>query len=85
MKGLTRWYKHCKDVEEKAKVQAALAESQYVLRILHNLIQEDLNVTHKEKITKEGYKDPAWAYNQADKNGETRAYTKILRLIKDFT
>ena len=85
MKGFTRWYKHCKTQEEKVQVQAALSEAQFVFRILDKLIQEDLRVTYKEKITKESYKDPSWAYHQADKNGEIRAYTKILKLIKDFT
>lgn len=85
MKGYTRWYKHCKTEKDRLEFQASLSEARIVIAILDKLIKSDLRLSETEELSKDVYENPSWPYFQADKNGEKRAYKKILQLIKDFT
>lgn len=85
MKGLTRWFRFCTGAESRNNLQVALAEAQVVLRVLEELLLDDLKTIDSDRLSKERYKDPSWPFFQADKNGESRAYRRILNLLKDYT
>lgn len=85
MKGYTHWYKHCKTEEQRLEFQASLRQSRIVMQILDKLVRSDLKLSETEELSKDAYDKGSWPYYQADKNGERRAYKRILQLIKDFT
>lgn len=66
------------DVEEKAKFEGQLRTSD-VAKKLAELID---GFTKELTVNRNDYDNPSWAYKQADYNGELRAYTKILQLLR---
>lgn len=65
------------DAKEKEEFKRLLAHSSLIRRIREILVEFEKQTNNK--VT--DYDSPSWAYRQADKNGEARAYSKILNLL----
>lgn len=68
LKGLTE--------EQRDKRKQFLLANQEVFDLLAEVLQKDF-----EDYTPD-YKNPSWAYEQADVNGHNRAIKRVLNLIK---
>lgn len=66
------------DQKDRDEVLRQLKYSVAIRAIREYLKQE---LSRLEYPSKDSYKDSAWAYKQADENGERRAYQKILKLL----
>lgn len=64
--------------EEKEEFLRQLRYSPLIERIREILKSE---LSKLETPSREAYKDAAWAYRQADENGERRAYQTLLKLL----
>lgn len=50
-----------------------------VLKKVREVLENEIR--RLETPSKDVYKDAAWAYRQADENGERRAYKSVLKLL----
>lgn len=76
----TLWLSHLKTAEEKEKFKNYIASSGGVLDRLVEIIDNKLDV--REVFKEEDYKNPSWAYMQADRNGYVRALNELKQLIE---
>lgn len=77
------WLAHLgKDGEEKKEFLMALRGSDLVLERIEEILVGYLDAVETRSLSLDSYKNPSWAYFQADVLGEKRAYTKLLKLIK---
>ena len=74
------WYRLQKTEEDKNSVKQLVNNSKNLLKILSELIEEDIKSL--ERISSDDYDSPSWAYKQADRAGQLRTLRKILDLIK---
>jgi hypothetical protein len=74
------WISHLKTDEEKEKFKNYIASSQGVLERLEAILDNKLHV--RQVFKEEDYKNPSWAYAQADRNGYVRALKEIKELLK---
>ena len=77
-----RWFKYCKNEDQKKEIKAYFGAAGYLLDTLAKILEEELNSSIKESSNKESYKLPAWSEYQADRLGEQRTLRKILNIIK---
>lgn len=73
--------KHLKTKEEKDKFSQYLLEHRDIFILLSGLIEDDLCKLHTESTSNTRYDEANWSYRQADYNGMTRAYGKIIDLL----
>ena len=76
------WLNHCQTVESKVNFKQSLQESQSVFKVLAEIINAKKLQNLKERDKKELYDSPNWALRQADLVGESRAYEKVLDLLR---
>lgn len=81
----TRWTKHLKTDKEKSEFTARVANSQEVLNVLRNILEDDLSSVDKSMMDKTHYNTEGWAYFQSDAMGTKRTLTKLLDLIPQGT
>ena len=74
------WTKHLKDPADIKRFQDFVHSSQPVLTVLSALLEE--KIESNKVFKQEDYKDLAWAYAAADRNGYVRALTETINLIK---
>lgn len=74
-----KWFSQCKTAKEREELEKYLKNCVNVLGLLTKIVKEDLKAATTAKRT--DYDKAAWAYYQADQNGEARALRKILELI----
>lgn len=67
----------------KEELEAVLRSSNKGMAILKKILEDRLDATAKERSSKQGYDSPAWAYHQADLNGQERTLRMILDIIQD--
>lgn len=72
-------------IKDKTKIQEAefkaIASSDIVLQALSLHIQE--LIKEREKTSALDYDKASWAFHQADRNGELRAFNTILKTITE--
>lgn len=76
------WLKDAKNTEERKELEKTLRNSRFALDILAKMVYNISKDIEKSKF--DDYDSPSWAYSQADKNGQLRAYRRILDLL-DFS
>jgi uncharacterized protein (UPF0335 family) len=64
--------------EEKKVYKEQLKHSPLIEKV-REIIRDEIR--RIETPSKDVYKDAAWAYRQADENGERRAFLKILTIL----
>ena len=70
------WFKDCKTKKEKEAVAQTLRSQREGLDRLKEILEPML----KDTTPAADYDSPSWAYKQADRNGQLRAYLEILKL-----
>lgn len=66
----------------EAERGAVLASSAKGFALLREILKADLEACHKDRSSREGYDNPAWAFAQADLNGVERTIRKMLDLLE---
>lgn len=74
-----KWVEHLKTEKEKQDFFDVLKNNRYVLLRLKEVMEEDLKKLNSESLS--DYKDPSWAFRQADVNGQKRQIRKVLDLL----
>lgn len=74
------WTKHLKDREEVRKFKEYVLNSVGVTNRLADILEE--KVKNHEVFKEEDYKNPSWAFAQADRNGYVRALIETIELLK---
>lgn len=62
-----------KDIEEFKKLSKKL-----VINEISNYINSQIELNNRERLKKDNYTSPGWAYRQADLTGELRTLHKLL-------
>lgn len=75
----SRWIQGLKTPEEKVKVKEYLANSNFLLDKLKNILYN--RIKEVRTTSSNDYETASWAYKQADQNGYLRAYEEIIKLI----
>lgn len=79
----TKWYKDCKTQEAKQERAALYLSCHQILKVLRNMIQDDIEAVRKNTLAKEHYGQAAWPFLQADQIGELRALNNVLELLPE--
>lgn len=81
----TLWKKSRLDNTEisEAEREAILLASAKGFALLKSLIEDNMAAVIKERSGKDSYTSPAWAYEQADLNGQERRLRQVLDILKD--
>lgn len=74
-----KWSSHIKDSKDKKDFEAYVKNSSSILERLTDLIEKKIE---DAEVPKADYESSAWAYKQADRIGQIRAYKEILSLTK---
>lgn len=74
------WTSHLKDQKEKEDFKLYVKSSGRVLDRLKQILKDKQEAIEKGK-GEEDYKNPSWAYLQADRNGAKRVLEEIISLI----
>lgn len=75
----TEWFKHLKTKEEQEKFKEVVNSSTLILDRLREIVYN--RYKNGNSISIDDYDSPSWAYKQADRLGEQRAYEFILSLL----
>ena len=76
----SRLLRDCRTEEEKKARTEFLTAHLPALQLLHSIFKRDMNEVMDRHI-QEGYDTVAWAYKQADVNGQVRALTQVLEIL----
>jgi hypothetical protein len=74
-----RWTSHLKDPEKRKDFEQYIRNSTTILERLTEIINNKIDALDCPAYDSD-YEDSAWAYKQADRNGQLRAYLEILKL-----
>lgn len=77
------WFKNCKTPNDKKELAVDIANARHVLNTLHQIIEDYEEESNRAKLALDNYDKASWGYYQADRNGEIRAYRKILKLVEE--
>ena len=75
-----KWTSHLKSAEEQQKFRDYVLSSVGVLKRLADILE--IKVDAREVFKEEDYKNPSWAFMQADRNGYVRALREIQQMLK---
>lgn len=75
------WTSHIKEQAEKNIFKERVKASREVLSRLNNILDERIKAVLNTSET--DYKDAAWAYLQADRNGYMRAIKELQKFLID--
>lgn len=75
-----KWTSHLKSPEEQEKFRAYVLSSVGVLKRLADILESKVDA--REVFKEEDYKNPSWAFQQADRNGYVRALREIQQMLK---
>lgn len=75
------WTKNLKSDKEKEDFKQALLHDTLILGRLKELIDEFIVELENSRESAEGYKEPNWAYKQADTVGGIRNLKRIRNLL----
>lgn len=76
-----RWLKGAKTPEAKTKLRSHIIANRDILRLLKELLEDDLKNLGDNELKQDVYNVSNWAYLQADYNGAKRTLTKVIDLI----
>ena len=73
-------YRGCTNETQRKERREFLVSHLPLLALLQDLTKSAMNESSESHI-QDGYDSPAWAYKQADLNGQIRAYTHMLEIL----
>lgn len=77
------WLKDLKNTKDKDKFKEVLLHSQGLFKTIIKIIEENIKQNNKDRLKKDMYSSPNWHLEQADLVGETRAYEKVIKLLRN--
>lgn len=77
----TVWLQTAKTPEEKENLEQGIRHSTLALGRLQEIILNKLDDITSAECKSVAYDKPAWAYYQADLNGQKKAYRELLDLV----
>lgn len=80
-----KWYVGCPQPDDKVERGQLYNSCQQILLVLRDIVEKDLEAAQTKQLSEATYDKAAWAYYQADKNGELRALKNILELLPERT
>jgi hypothetical protein len=75
------WLKGAKTPEAKKERQALIQAAKPALKILKEILEDELNNLEDNELKSDVYNTSNWAYLQADINGAKRTYRKVIDLL----
>lgn len=81
-KGLPTYWLKGVNPKDKEELKTAILLAGIPLNRLKEILEEFLEVSRKEASKADKYELPAWSEYQADKIGEQRALTKVIKLLE---
>ena len=79
------WFKGSKTAKEKQDRKVDIAATRFMLDIVRDIVLDYEKKAENTRVSEQKYGEPNWPYLQADKNGEIRAYKKIIDLLEEKT
>ena len=76
----TEWTQHLKTPEERKTFEGYVRNSKSLLEVLERIVNNKLKILETAKD--EDYDKASWAYYQADRLGQIRAYKHIKETIQ---
>jgi len=76
------WFFDARGPEDKEKRRQVVMANTASLALLYKILEKKLASVERQKLSEDSYSSPAWPYFQADKNGQVRTLTELLRLIE---
>lgn len=80
----SEWSRHLRKAEDKEEFNKTILHSGILLDRLRDILEGYLSELGREEYTEE-YVSPAWPYLQADRLGQKKALTKVLKLVERKT
>jgi hypothetical protein len=75
------WLKGAKTPEAKKERKALIQAALPTLKILKEILEDELNNLEDNELKSDVYNASNWAYLQADINGAKRTYRKVIDLL----
>ena len=75
------WLKGAKTPEAKKERKALIQAALPTLKILKEILKDELNNLEDNELKSDVYNASNWAYLQADINGAKRTYRKVIDLL----
>jgi hypothetical protein len=75
------WLKGAKTPEAKKERKALIQAAMPTLKILKEILEDELNNLEDNELKSDVYNASNWAYLQADINGAKRTYRKVIDLL----
>ena len=76
------WLKGAQTPEAKLERKAVIKASVPFIKILKEILEDELNNLESNEIKSDVYNTSNWAYLQADINGAKRTYKKVIDLLQ---
>lgn len=70
------------EADVKLEIEGLFIQSLLLRKRLSTLIQEKIDSSNAERLSKNNYENSSWAYKQADAVGYERALTEVLSLLE---
>lgn len=77
----TLWLKGAKTPEAKKERKAIIVAANPALKLLKEILEDELNNLEDNELKSDVYNASNWAYLQADINGAKRTYRKVIDLL----
>jgi len=69
------------DEEHSSEMRTAFLQGTLVRERIIEIINEKINTSRKERITKDAYETPNWGFKQADACGYERAMQELISIF----
>ncbi len=76
------WFIGARETEEREKRKQVVMANTASLALLYEILEKKLASAERQKLSEDTYSSPSWPYFQADKNGQIRTLTELLKLIE---
>jgi hypothetical protein len=76
------WFYEARTGAERQSRYDVVASNYRSLEVLYGLLERRKEALTRALLDKKNYESPAWAYMQADLNGQIRQVTELMNLLK---
>jgi hypothetical protein len=76
----SKWFRGNETPDEKRQKEITVRNARHVLDLLSEVIEQEIRELSKTKF--DDYDSPGYSLKRADKDGQVRAFDKILKLTK---
>lgn len=76
------WFYEARTGQERQSRYDIVSSNYKSLEVLYGLLERRREVLTRSLMDKKNYESPAWAFLQADFNGQLRQVTELMNLLK---